>query len=89
MAVKQAPDAAVLDLLMPEMSGLELLTAIRQDPAYLTTPAIFLSGRVQLDDVTAGRAMGATYLTKPVILSALANAIEDALEPTATARGVW
>lgn len=49
------------------------------------TPAIVLSGRVQPDDVAAGRATGATYLTKPVIPSALAHAIDAALEATATA----
>jgi len=89
LAEKGAPDVAVLDVLMPGMTGLELLSAMRQNSACRDTPAIFLSGRVQPVDIAAGRAMGATYLTKPLVLSALASAIELALEPAAAADGSW
>ena len=73
------PDVIVLDVLMPGLSGLELLSRLRNDPASAQLPAIFLSARVQESDIAAGRALGATYLTKPVVISALLTAIEAAL----------
>lgn len=83
-----APDVFVLDVLMPGVSGLELLTRLRQDPTYADVPAIFLSGRVKDSDIAAGQALGATYLTKPVVMSALAAAITKALQAPA-ATGGW
>ena len=89
LADKGAPDVAVLDVLMPGMTGLELLQAMRADVAWSAVPTIFLSGRVQASDIEAGRALGATYLTKPVVLSAQATAIDKALEVDAGDAGSW
>ncbi|WP_380167777.1 response regulator [Jannaschia sp. R86511] len=89
LAEKGAPDVVVLDVLMPGISGLELLTTIRQDPDLADVPAVFLSGRVLETDIEAGRALGATYLTKPVVLSALATTIDKVLELEAVGTGTW
>ena len=80
------PDVAVLDVSMPGMSGLELLAQLRQRPGAESLPAVFLSARVQPQDVEAGRALGATYLTKPFVASALLAAVDKALH-TATVTG--
>ena len=79
VAERGMPDVVVLDVLMPGLSGLGLLSRLRNDPAGAQLPAIFLSARVQESDIAAGRALGATYLTKPVVISALLTAIEAAL----------
>jgi CheY-like chemotaxis protein len=79
LADKGAPDVAVLDVLMPGMSGLELCALLRQDPAYAHVPVIFLSGRVLPEDIEAGKQLGASYMTKPVVMTALNNAIDKAL----------
>jgi CheY-like chemotaxis protein len=71
-----APDVAVLDVSMPGMTGLELLPAMRGLEGCADLPAIFLSGRVEHHDVEAGRALGATYLTKPFSAIALCKAVE-------------
>lgn len=89
LASRGAPEAVVLDVLMDGMSGLEVLSTMRQDPDLADVPAIFLSGRVQESDVEAGRALGATYLTKPVVLTALVRALDSALERTPAAAGTW
>jgi DNA-binding response OmpR family regulator len=58
------------------MSGFELLPAMRAMDGLDQLPAIFLSGRVEQDDVEAGRAIGATYLTKPFSANALTRTIQ-------------
>jgi CheY-like chemotaxis protein len=76
VADRGAPDVVVLDVTMPGMTGLELLPAMRALDGCAELPAIFLSGRVEPHDVEAGRALGATYLTKPFSAHALTKAIE-------------
>ena len=73
-----APDVAVLDVMMPGMTGLELLPAMRRHEGLADMPAVFLSGLVDHADVAAGRALDATYLTKPFSGIALENAIARA-----------
>ena len=76
VAQRGAPDVAVLDVTMPGMTGLELLPAMRALEGCADLPAIFLSGRVDHQDVEAGRALDATYLTKPFSAVALCKAVE-------------
>ncbi|HUH07212.1 MAG TPA: response regulator [Egibacteraceae bacterium] len=82
-----APDVAVLDVAMPEMDGLQLLRELRAREGMSDLPAIFLSARVQEHDIQAGRDLGAIYLTKPFIASALIGAISDLVEPKDA--GTW
>ncbi|GAB7191415.1 hypothetical protein NUM3379_21220 [Kineococcus sp. NUM-3379] len=89
LAERGAPEVLVSDVSMPGLSGLEMLAQIRADSAYAGMPVIFLSGRVQPEDIAAGQALGATYLTKPVVLSALCAAIQRALETRAAVAGSW
>ena len=78
VAERGAPELAVLDVSMPGMSGLELLAELRQREGR-DVPAVFLSGRVHPADIERGRAMGAAYLTKPFVASALLTAVERGL----------
>jgi DNA-binding response OmpR family regulator len=80
---------AVLDVTMPGMTGLELYARFREVPAYAETPVIFLSARVQPDGILAGRLMGAVYLTKLVVISALTAAIDHVLQPTTVRGAGW
>ena len=73
---KGAPDIVVLDVGLPDMDGLELLEALRERLEMPDLAAIFLTGRIEDKDVEAGRALGATYLTKPFVASAMLDAIE-------------
>jgi CheY-like chemotaxis protein len=76
-----APQLAVLDVAMPRMTGLELLTALRRRDGLAELPAIFLSARILPEDIDAGRALGATYLTKPFVAPALLAAVVASLGP--------
>lgn len=60
------PDLVILDIMMPEMSGHELLRRLKQDPEYVTIPVIMLTGKTNEKDVTNARHSGALdYIVKP------------------------
>lgn len=61
-----SPDIIVSDVMMPNMSGIELVTALKQDPATAAIPVILLSAKAQGADVRQGIEAGADeYMTKP------------------------
>jgi DNA-binding response OmpR family regulator len=63
---KAAPDLLILDLLLPKMSGLEVLRAIRNEPRTRALPIILLTARATEMDKLVGFERGADdYLTKP------------------------
>jgi DNA-binding response OmpR family regulator len=63
---KAAPDLLILDLLLPRMSGLEVLRAIRSEPRTQSLPIILLTARATEMDKLVGFERGADdYLTKP------------------------
>lgn len=73
---KGAPDVVVLDVGLPDMDGLNLLQSLRDRLELPDLAGIFLTGHIEEENVEAGRALGATYLTKPFVASALLAAIE-------------
>jgi DNA-binding response OmpR family regulator len=65
-ARKHPPDLAVLDILMPGMSGLDVCRELRRDPATAAVPVIILTARAEKADIAAGFAAGAAdYIIKP------------------------
>lgn len=64
---QERPDAVVLDLMMPDVSGMEILRYIRCHPDFSATPVIVVSAKCLPTDVQAGLDAGATgYMVKPV-----------------------
>jgi len=60
------PDVAVLDVMMPRRTGVEVLAALRADPALRDVKVVLLSARVQELDIERGLEAGAdAYLAKP------------------------
>ena len=62
----KTPSLIVLDLMLPEMSGLEVCQTLRRDPATARIPIIMLTARAAEIDRVLGLELGADdYLTKP------------------------
>ncbi len=74
------PEVAVLDVRLPDLEGFELAQQLRAEAGCADVPIIFLSGKVDQEHIDRGRELGAVYLTKPYIRSALHNAIEKAVQ---------
>ncbi len=75
-AIKEArqhsPDIIVLDVLMPGMDGLETCRQLRNDPALMDIPILFLTALGRPEDRVEGFRAGADdYLTKPFNLEEL------------------
>jgi two-component system, OmpR family, phosphate regulon response regulator PhoB len=74
------PDAAVLDWVMPGLTGPDLCETLRADPATAGMGLVLLTARATDADIAAGRAAGADeYLTKPFEIEALDAALQRAL----------
>ena len=77
---KEKADAVVLDLMMPDLSGLEVLSYMRRDPRLVRVPVVIVSAKGLPSDVSQGLQAGASlYLTKPVAYQDLINALDQAL----------
>jgi DNA-binding response OmpR family regulator len=59
-------DAVILDIMMPDVDGYEVLRSIRSTPATTALPVIFLTAKCAPADIEKGLALGANhYITKP------------------------
>lgn len=62
----QRPDLAILDISMPDVSGIELCAMLRADPRYIDLPVIFLSALDTITDKSDAFDIGGVdYITKP------------------------
>ena len=65
-AARHAPDLILLDVMMPDMDGYEVLRRLRADPQTAHIAVIFISGLDRPEDEANGLKMGAAdYITKP------------------------
>ena len=78
---KDKPDLVVLDIMMPEMDGLEVLTRLKAAPDTASIPVILLTAKVQYEDVLGGYKLGADYyITKPCTAKQLLYGISLVLD---------
>ncbi len=62
----EPPDLIVSDIMMPHMTGIELLEAVRQEARWLSIPFIFLTARGEKTDIQRGKELGVEdYIVKP------------------------
>lgn len=77
---QEKPDVILLDIMMPDISGLEVLRYMRREPDLSKIPVIVVSAKSMPGDIKTGLEAGASlYLTKPVGFQDLKQAVEKVL----------
>jgi len=80
LAQKVAPDLIICDLLLPQLDGYGVLSALRQTVATATIPFVFLTCMLTQEDWQKGIFLGANdYLLKPFNIQKLLNTINALL----------
>jgi CheY-like chemotaxis protein len=73
-------DLIAMDMVLPDVIGLELLGRLREHPIYKSVPIIVMTAKVEHDDVVAALAYGASgYMTKPFKPETLVDSISATL----------
>ena len=79
-ATSEVPDLILLDLGLPDASGLDVARALRHEEPLLLTPIIALTGRVGTDEKAACLEAGCTsYLAKPIEPKTLMKRLQEFL----------
>jgi len=77
---KFKPDLLLLDVMMPEMDGPETLKKLHENPEYKKIPAIFMTAKIQPDEISQYQEMGVVgVITKPF----------DSMKLADTVRSIW
>lgn len=78
---KPLPDLVLLDMMMPDIDGLELLRQIRETKVFDNLPVVIVSAAVDSDRIRKGLDMGADrYITKPAISHNLLKTVQEVLK---------
>jgi len=81
LAKKLLPDLILLDVMMPGMSGFEVCKLLKEDPNTAEIPVIFLTAKVESEDVVNGLNLGAVdYILKPFNSTELLVRVRNHLE---------
>lgn len=73
-----APQLVILDVMMPGMDGPETLRAIRELPNHAQTPTVFMTAKVQSDEVAGYLSQGAvSVIPKPFDPMTLADRVQE------------
>lgn len=81
------PDLVLLDIVMPDMDGYEVLRRIRQHPPTANIPVIFLTALSTVEDEQLGLDLGAAdYITKPISPPLMLARVQSQLERSCNAR---
>ncbi len=82
------PDLILLDMHLPDISGMDLLHHLKQDPATADIPVVIVSADALVDQIDAALDAGAPrYLTKPVSVSQLLAVLDEVLDEAETRFG--
>lgn len=77
-AKNHKPDIIFCDIMMPELDGYGVLSALQKDDIVKTIPFYFLTAKIQTEDILLGITAGATgYLAKPTSRAQLLDALKE------------
>jgi diguanylate cyclase (GGDEF)-like protein len=80
LATEELPHLILCDIMMPEMDGYGVLTALRENPKTASIPFIFMTARAERMDIRVGMELGADdYLIKPCTPPELLKAVTTRL----------
>lgn len=78
---KPRPDLLLLDVMLPDGNGFDILAQLRGRPEFSTLPIVLLTAKAELVDIRNGLALGADgYITKPYSKNLLAEVIGRVLK---------
>jgi CheY-like chemotaxis protein len=78
---QERPDLLLLDVMLPDGNGFDLLAQLRARPEFATLPIVLLTVKAELADIRKGLALGADgYITKPYSKNQLAEVIGRVLK---------
>ncbi len=77
---EEKPDLVLLDILMPDIDGFEVLRRLREDAANKDIKVVILSALNTNKDIIKGYELGANdFITKPIIIEKLINSVATQL----------
>ncbi len=90
LAHQQTPDLIVLDLMLPEMDGLDVARRLKADSRCRTIPIVMLTAKGEEADVVTGLELGAEdYVTKPfsprILIARIKAVLRRRMQPVAEA----
>jgi signal transduction histidine kinase/ActR/RegA family two-component response regulator len=81
LARTRHPEVVLMDINLPDLNGIEVLRALRNDPATASIPVIAVSANAMPQDIKSGLAAGFfRYLTKPIKVNEFMETLNAALE---------
>ena len=82
VARESHPDLVLLDVMLPDLSGIEICRELKRDPAMGSTSIVMLTAKAQQTDLGEAEDAGADgYFTKPFSPIALMQKVESILGP--------
>jgi len=81
LAKSSLPDVILMDINLPDISGIDALKALREDVATAHIPVVAISANAMSRDIEIGRQLGFfRYLTKPIVVEEFMTALDLALQ---------
>ena len=81
LAIEHQPDLIICDVMMPELDGYGVISALRKNPSTAQTTFLFLSAKSTDEDRQKGLSLGANdYLTKPFTPKQIREAVATQIE---------
>ena len=82
LAMAEKPDLILMDVMMPVMTGLEVVERLKAEPATAGIPVVMLSARSQHSEQQEGLESGAErYICKPFTPSVLVDTVSEIVGP--------